>query len=688
MGSAVSAILERPTSGRRFEPGARAERDDRLGPLERLEALCDPGSLQLIRTEVLSHAMGDRARHGDGVLGGSGTVGGRPVFCYAQDPRYAGGSLGEPHADTIARVLELAERGRAPVVGFVSSLAAARMQEGMAAPSAGTGGSSAHRRAAGGKVPQIWIACSPGLSAGGGAYSPALTDWIVMTEESSMFLTGPGVVREALGEVVDAETLGGAKVHAKNGVSHFVARDDADAATLARDLLGYLPSNSGEAAPHVRRRPPSGADPESIVPAQQRRVYDVRDVIGTIVDGGELLEVSAGWARNLVTGFARLDGRTVGVVANQPALHRRRADVASSEKGARFSSAKARLVRHPAAGARRHPRGICRARARRPFTSSASAPARGSCARVRSAGDRAADHRAHLRKEFGGAFITKNSKDLGADYVFAWPQSEIGIMGAKPAVGVIHRRQLAAADDPEAERDRLAAHYADTASCVREVVRGARVCSIELITSAGDTRASRLGLQHPGAAAMTDIPQGDVLLTGATGFVGMELLARYLERGDRNIVTLVRSDCHEGAQARIDAVLENLFGDEARVYRPRVQAVAADMTAPGLGLTEAERTRLAERVTKIVHSAASVSFSLPLDEAREINTEGTRRMLELAELAKERGGLECYAHISTAFVSGNHPGAFAECDNDVGQTFHNSYEKSKFEAEQLDPALA
>jgi thioester reductase-like protein len=182
---------------------------------------------------------------------------------------------------------------------------------------------------------------------------------------------------------------------------------------------------------------------------------------------------------------------------------------------------------------------------------------------------------------------------------------------------------------------------------------------------------------------MTAIAQGDVLLTGATGFVGMEMLARYLERGDRDIVTLVRSDSHAGAQARVDAVLENLFGDDARAYRPRVHAVAADMTAPGLGLTEAERTGLAERVTKIVHCAASVSFSLPLDEAREINCEGTRRMLELAELTKERGGLECYAHISTAFVAGDHPGAFAECDNDVGQAFHNSYEQSKFEAEQL-----
>ncbi|HEX3978622.1 MAG TPA: SDR family oxidoreductase [Solirubrobacteraceae bacterium] len=182
---------------------------------------------------------------------------------------------------------------------------------------------------------------------------------------------------------------------------------------------------------------------------------------------------------------------------------------------------------------------------------------------------------------------------------------------------------------------------------------------------------------------MTVTAQGDVLLTGATGFVGMELLARYLERGERDVVTLVRADSHAGAQARVDAVLENLFGSEAGDYRSRVHAVAADMTAPDLGLTEAERTGLAERVTKIVHSAASVSFALPLAEARAINLEGTRRMLELAEMARRHGGLECYAHISTAFVAGDHPGAFAECDTDVGQSFHNSYEQSKFEAEQL-----
>jgi len=176
---------------------------------------------------------------------------------------------------------------------------------------------------------------------------------------------------------------------------------------------------------------------------------------------------------------------------------------------------------------------------------------------------------------------------------------------------------------------------------------------------------------------------GDVLLTGTTGFVGMELLERYLERSRRNVIALVRADSADGARARVDAVLENLFGARAREHRHRVQAVAADMTSPGLGLSDYERERIADRVTTIVHSAASVSFTLGLEEAREINLAGTRRMLELAELARQRGGLDCYGHVSTAFVAGTHPGGFAECDLDLGQAFHNSYEQSKFEAEQL-----
>jgi thioester reductase-like protein len=178
--------------------------------------------------------------------------------------------------------------------------------------------------------------------------------------------------------------------------------------------------------------------------------------------------------------------------------------------------------------------------------------------------------------------------------------------------------------------------------------------------------------------------RGDVLLTGGTGFVGMEVLARYLERSDRRVVLLVRAADDAAARARVDATLRNLFGlVRARRYAGRVDAVAAELTEPSLGLRPLRRQELARRVTTIVHAAASVSFTLPLDEARAINVEGTRRMLDFAELASELGGLDRYAHVSTAYVAGTHAGRFAECDLDVGQEFHNSYEQSKFESEQL-----
>jgi len=176
---------------------------------------------------------------------------------------------------------------------------------------------------------------------------------------------------------------------------------------------------------------------------------------------------------------------------------------------------------------------------------------------------------------------------------------------------------------------------------------------------------------------------GDVLITGATGFVGMELLARYLERGDRGIVALVRARDDTAAGARLDAVLANLFGARGTQHRRRVQAFAADLTAPGLGLSPQRRERLARRVSTIIHGAASISFTLPLAEARAINVDGTRRVLEFAEAARACGGLERYGHVSTAYVAGTHDGRFAESDLDLGQTFHNSYERSKFESEQL-----
>ncbi len=431
---------------------ALAERTDAsLSPLERLEALCDPGTLDVIRTEVISPAMGEKARAGDGVVGGSGLVDGRPMFCYAQDPSFAGGSLGEAHANTIVRVIELADRARAPVVGFVAS-GGARMQEGVGALG---GYGRIFRRIVrmSGRVPQISIVT--GLSAGGGAYSPALTDWVVMTEDSSMFLTGPAVVRDAMGEEVSAAQLGGRRVHERNGVCQFVAADEVDAIHLSRELLGYLPSHRDLPAPVVLSHPPPARDPAETVPSEARRVYDVREVIRCLVDGGAMLEVSKGWARNLVTAFARIDGRTIGVIANQPRYLGGVLDAASSRKGARFVSKCDQfkipllvLVDTPGfmPGTKQETEGVIGHGAGLVHAFAAATVPRVTVI---------------LRKAFGGAFITMNSKDLGADYVFAWPQAEIGVMGAKPAVGIIHRRELAAAADPDEARERLAARYAD-----------------------------------------------------------------------------------------------------------------------------------------------------------------------------------------------------------------------------------
>jgi acetyl-CoA carboxylase carboxyltransferase component len=434
----VSATLER-------------EQAQRLDPLERLEALCDPGSLQVLRSRVMSPRLGDRAIEGDGVVGATGTVHGRPIACYAQDGTYLGGSLGERHADTIVRVLQIAGRARIPVVGFVSS-GGARMQEGTAALG-GYGRIFRETVALTGVVPQISIVS--GASAGGGAYSPALTDLIVMTEEAAMFLTGPGVVREALGEEIDAAGLGGPKVHDRNGVCHLVERDELAAALRVRELLSYLPSSAGEAIPVAASREPVFTDPGAVVPTEQRRAYDVREALRGIVDADSLLELHPRWARNVVTTLARIDGRPVGIVANQPRYLGGVLDAAGSEKAALFvnwcDSFGLPLVavvdtpgfmpgsRQEQAGVIRHGASLVRAFA------AAKVP----------------KLTVVLRKSYGGAYITMNSKDLGSDLVLAWPSAELGIMAAKAAVGIVNRRELAAADDPEAARDRLALAYAE-----------------------------------------------------------------------------------------------------------------------------------------------------------------------------------------------------------------------------------
>ena len=428
-----------------------ATAEGELAPLKRLELLCDDGSLDVVRSSVMSTRIGKRARPGDGVIAAVGRIGDRPVACYAQDARFLGGSLGVAQAETIDRLLRLAGRSRLPVVSVVES-GGARMQEGTAALD---GYSRIFRQNVllSRRVPQISVIA--GLAAGGGCYSPALTDYVVMTEDAAMFLTGPQVVRDVAGEEVGTQELGGPWVHERNGVCDFVAPSDRAALEVTRRLLSYLPRHAGAELPAADPAPPQLGDPGECVPSSPRRVYDVRAVSDGILDAGSLLEVSPRWARSVVTAFARIEGRPVGVVANQPRYLGGVLDTESSQKAARFvASCDAYglpllvLVDTPGfmPGLRQERAGVIRFGA-----SLVRAFAAATVPRVT----------VIMRKAFGGAFIAMNSRGLGADLVFAWPQAEIGVMGAEPATGIIHRRELAAAADPVAHREALAAAYAE-----------------------------------------------------------------------------------------------------------------------------------------------------------------------------------------------------------------------------------
>lgn len=432
------------------EPRDQRAQRERLTPQERLKALLDDGSLQPLRAGVRSRRLGAKAQRGDGVLTAHGRIDGRPVCCYAQDASFAGGSLGEAHAHSIVELLRLAKRSKVPVIGFIES-AGARMQEGLAALS-GYGAIFREHVSLSGEVPQISILCGP--SAGGACYGPALTDFVIMSGAAAMFLTGPAVVSEVTGEQIDIVSLGGPKVHERNGVSHLTAVDDLHAAQLARELLEHLPQHRDAAARRVPATPPPGGSPGWAVPNEARKVYDVRDVISAIVDGGAMLEVSPRWARNVVCALARVDGRPVGVIANQPKHLGGVLDVDSAQKGARFVRTcnafglpLVVLVDTPGflPGSAQEREGVIRHGAKL-----VHAFAEASVPRVTVV----------LRKAFGGAFIAMNSKALGADYVLAWPGAELGVMGAGQAVGILNRREITAAEDPVVARDRFADAYA------------------------------------------------------------------------------------------------------------------------------------------------------------------------------------------------------------------------------------
>jgi acetyl-CoA carboxylase carboxyltransferase component len=464
----VSALAERL-------PALVLDERRELTAYGRLELLCDPGSLHVIRSTVLPRRDSKRMREGDGVVGAAGTIAGRPVYCYAQDQSFAGGSLGEAHAETIVRVMQLAGRAGAPVIGFVAS-GGARMDDGIAAL-AGYGRIFRESVRLSGRVPQISVIT--GVSAGGGAYSPALTDFVVMTEGSAMFLTGPAVVSEVTGEDVSIDELGGPRVHAKNGVCQFVAGDDHEAVGLVRELLAHLPQRAGERPPHGPPAGVPGMDPASRVPKSSRAVYDVREVIESLVDDGLLLEVSERWARNMVTAFCRIDGRPVGVIANQPWYLGGVIDADAAQKAAKFVRTcnsfglpLVVLVDTPGflPGTKQEGLGVIRHGAKLLHAFAEAVVPKVTVV---------------LRKAYGGGFITMNSKDLGADLALAWPDAQIGIMGPKQAVGIVHRREIAEAADPEREHERLAAEYA--AEHVSAAV-AAREGFVDELVSPGETR--------------------------------------------------------------------------------------------------------------------------------------------------------------------------------------------------------
>jgi acetyl-CoA carboxylase carboxyltransferase component len=420
-----------------------------IGATDRLELLCDPGSLRTLRTAVASRRADGPARAGDGVIAGAGTVAGRPIVCYAQDATFAGGSLGAAHADSIVRVLGHARDAGVPVVGLFAS-AGARVQEGTAALA---GYARVFRAIVGlsGRVPQLSVVM--GTCAGGGSYAPALTNFVVMTRAAELFLTGPGVVREVLGEEIAAHELGGVGVHARTGVCQFVAADDDEAISLARDVLSYLPQHEGAAPPQAPPRDPLLADPSSGVPSDLRKVYDVRDVARGVVDGGELREVAPRWARNMVTALARMEGRPVGLVANQPRYLGGAIDAEAAQKAARFVRVcdtfgipLVVLVDTPGflPGSSQERRAVIRHGAE---LLHAFAAARVPCLSV------------VTRQAFGGAYITMSSKDLGADCALAWRGARIGVMGALHAVRIVHRREIARSPEPEHRAHELGERY-------------------------------------------------------------------------------------------------------------------------------------------------------------------------------------------------------------------------------------
>jgi propionyl-CoA carboxylase beta chain len=442
---------------REAEAGGGEERQKRqrsegkLTARERVTLLLDPGSFEEMDKFVVhrSQDFGMEAQRipGDGVITGHGAIDGRPVFLFAQDFTVFGGSLSETYAQKICKIMDLAMKVGVPVIGLNDS-GGARIQEGVVSL-AGYADIFLRNTIASGVVPQISAIMGP--CAGGAVYSPAITDFNIMVEKTSyMFITGPDVIKAVTHEEVTKEELGGATTHATvSGVAHFTTPDDRAALALIRDLMGYLPSNNMEDPPHhdtgdSAEREDAALD--QVVPAEPNKPYDITAVIRSIVDEGTFLEVHQRYARNIVVGFGRLAGQSVGIVANQPAVLAGTLDIDASLKGARF-------VRFCDAfnvpllifedvpgflpGTDQEHRGIIKHGAKLLYAfAEATVP----------------KITVITRKSYGGAYCVMGSKHIRTDFNFAWPTAEIAVMGPEGAVNVLYRRELQAAKDPETLR--------------------------------------------------------------------------------------------------------------------------------------------------------------------------------------------------------------------------------------------
>ena len=436
----------------------RIDRQHAKGKLtarERLAILLDEGSFtELEAFTVQQNDPNGDPTMGDGVVTGYGTVDGRTIYVYAQDFTVQGGALGEMHSRKICRVMDLAAANGSPIVGLIDS-GGARIQEGV--KSLGGYAEIFKRNAQySGVIPQISLILGP--CAGGAAYSPAMTDMIIMVDKQSfMFLTGPQVIKTVTGEETDFESLGGAQVHLnQSGTAHLVTQDEENALQMARYLLSYLPSNNVENPPYVEtddapdRLAPTLND---LVPVDPGMPYNMHTAIEAVVDQGTFLETQSGFARNAIVGFARLEGNAIGIVAQEPSVMAGVVDIDAADKISRFvrfcdafNLPIVTFIDSPGflPGVSQEHGGIIRHGAKVLYAYSEANVPKISVV---------------TRKAYGGAYVVMSSKYLGTDMYYAWPSAEIAVMGAEGATNILYRRELADADDPQAEKERLEAEY-------------------------------------------------------------------------------------------------------------------------------------------------------------------------------------------------------------------------------------